>query len=354
MGLSGDTLASEFYPGTFDRASAVQMEIHAGDQVRGADIVLRRFRGGAIRGRVVAPPGFPSAARIVVTAQPISSDGRVEANLWATADAQGNFQITAIPPGLYTLRAQASLDQREYYSGISLQVGSSEIDGVLLRLTPPMDVSGVVRIEGAPNLRLSQMRIYLSSVIPLLGGSQATAKDDGTFTLRNVSANAYKVMVNAGREPGAATPTSPLPPLYVKSVRCGSSVAADAAVDFSNGSPCDLSIIVSADTGKIEGAVAVDSSGSAGPLLVTIVPDGRSREYPRAQAVKVEANGAFQISGIPPGFYRLFAWAAAAVDVSTATYDPDFTKPFESQGQSLQVSEGSTQSVTLRVVTIER
>lgn len=354
MGLSGDVLAPEFYPGTLDRASAVQVEIHAGDQVRGGDLVLRRLRGGAIRGRVAAPPGFPATARTIVGAEPISTDGWMDANLRVTTDRQGNFQIRGVPPGLYTLRAQATVDQKDYSAGMPLQAGSSDIDGVFLRLSPPMDVKGVVRVEGAPNLRFSQIRVYLSSVIPRLGGAQATVRDDGTFTLPNVSANAYRVRAYASNTPNPSAPATTPTLLYLKSVRCGDAEAVDGGVDFSSGSPCQLSLVLSANGGRVNGTVAVDAGAAPGPLWVTIAPSGKSREYQRARAVKVEADATFQIADLPPGFYKMFAWQAGTVDVDTATYDPEFTKRYEDQGQSIQVSEGSAQAVTLKVVKVAK
>ena len=62
----------------------------------------------------------------------------------------------------------------------------------------------------------------------------------------------------------------------------------------------------------------------------------------------VSQQGSFTISGIAPGAYKLYAWED--VDTNAVRYDPDFLKPYEALGQTVQISEGASEHVTVKLI----
>jgi hypothetical protein len=64
-----------------------------------------------------------------------------------------------------------------------------------------------------------------------------------------------------------------------------------------------------------------------------------------------DASGHFKISGIAPGSYRLYAWEQGT-DLNAVRWDPDYVKPFEGSGQSVQVSEGGKENVSLKLIAV--
>ena len=66
------------------------------------------------------------------------------------------------------------------------------------------------------------------------------------------------------------------------------------------------------------------------------------------KSTSADAGGHFKILGVAPGSYRLYAWEEA--DLNAVRYDPDFVKPFESLGKSLQIAEGARESVSLKQI----
>ena len=52
--------------------------------------------------------------------------------------------------------------------------------------------------------------------------------------------------------------------------------------------------------------------------------------------------------GIAPGSFRLYAWEA--VDFNAVRYDPDFVKPYEDLGRSLEIVEAARENVSLQQI----
>jgi hypothetical protein len=106
---------------------------------------------------------------------------------------------------------------------------------------------------------------------------------------------------------------------------------------------------MSANGGQVEGQVQDDKSQPAQGAMVTLVPVGARRDD-LFNVAGTDTSGHFKIVGIAPGSYRLYAWDGA--DVNAVRYDPDYVKPFEGSGQSVQVSEGGRENVSLKLIVV--
>jgi hypothetical protein len=81
---------------------------------------------------------------------------------------------------------------------------------------------------------------------------------------------------------------------------------------------------------------------------VTLVPPGARRNRTFFKSVRTTPDGHFAIAGVAPGAYRLFAWDD--VEVNAVLYDPDFLRPFETAGQSIQIAEGGRHAANLKLI----
>jgi len=59
-------------------------------------------------------------------------------------------------------------------------------------------------------------------------------------------------------------------------------------------------------------------------------------------------DGRFEFHALAPGHYKIFAWEN--VDLNPLRYDPDFLRPFESQGQAIHIDENGKLSVRLKLI----
>jgi hypothetical protein len=60
--------------------------------------------------------------------------------------------------------------------------------------------------------------------------------------------------------------------------------------------------------------------------------------------------GNFQVKGLPPGDYKVFAWEGLDKD---AWIDPDFVRN-ENRGQLVHIEEGKIQSVDVPIITANK
>ncbi len=109
-------------------------------------------------------------------------------------------------------------------------------------------------------------------------------------------------------------------------------------------------IVLEAPGGIAQGVVR-DAAGN--PVLgavVAVVPDKPRRAAgPLYRSVVSDPNGQFEIHGIAPGSYKLFAWP----ELDGAAYrNAEFMKDFEERGIPAKIEKGARVSIGL--TTLER
>jgi hypothetical protein len=113
-------------------------------------------------------------------------------------------------------------------------------------------------------------------------------------------------------------------------------------------------VVLRADVHLVEvSIVATDAEGARAEDLtaadfrvLTLVPvppqPGIRRLYP---TVKADDQGAFRFPSVTPGTYKVYGWEDIE---SSAHWDVDFIRPFESRGEAVQVDEGGSATVSLK------
>ena len=331
-----DAFATTYYPGAQDPSGAVQIDLAPGQQLRGMSLALRRTRSATIRGRVIAPPGVSVSAGLMV-----ASDSGTSTTTNSVQDKDGKFELFGISPGrVYVIGAYTLASQR-YQAMAPVQVGDADINGLELRPIPPMDVSGVVRIEGETATKVSEVSVQLQGSGRSYGTGSSILRDDGGLLFPAVDPNIYRV--GMGR----------IANLYLKSVRWGTVDVTDSEIDLTNGVPprTELAVVLGADGGEIEGTVKGDNSEPADSATVTLIPTGARRTRSYYKTAPADAAGRFTIKGVAPGSYKIFAWDK--VDSNAVIYDPDFLRPYEGASQSLEVRSSERKSLDVKL-TINR
>jgi protocatechuate 3,4-dioxygenase beta subunit len=332
---AGTSYGASYYPGTADAAAAAPIEIAAGQTLDGIDLTLRATRIATIRGRVTNPGGVLTVGLFKVT-----DDGGASATHTSADDHGGKFELKGVSPGSYLVTAGSTIGGQHYSGSLPIQVGTADLEGVELRLLPPMEIAGQIRIEGKTNAKLSQVRVVLESggrnEESMAGGGGA--KDDGSFVLPGLEPAVYQITVQAPED------------LYLKAVRWSDRDVMQSGLDLTQGAAeSRLVVVMSAAGGQIDGVVEDEQSAPAAVALVTVVP---SSGGPSVKSLfkysMTNPAGHFHMQGIAPGSYKLFAWEDA--DPNQVMFDPDFLKPFDSAGKSIEISEGSKEAVQLTLI----
>jgi hypothetical protein len=81
---------------------------------------------------------------------------------------------------------------------------------------------------------------------------------------------------------------------------------------------------------------------------VVLVPEGSRRAIRRFYKTAIsQPDGRFEITGISPGDYKLFAWD----EIEPGAYaDPAFLQKYEAQGTTVRIREGAAEAVSLRLL----
>jgi carboxypeptidase family protein len=339
------TYQTTYYPGTPDRSQATPIPLHPGDEFP-ANFTLTPSPSLSIRGSVVNVPPRASATIMLQ-----SSDFSLVLN-GAEMHKDGSFIIHDVSPGSYTILASIEGSPVPMTARQSLQVGSTNVEGLRLSPQPGGTLQGRMRVEarnGAARFDPDRVFLALQSADTeqdegVLAGREsfsnlAHVARDGSFQWTEVPAGSYYVQVM-----GDATANEGW---FVKSVMAGGRDVNDSGITVDGGT-VSLDLVISANGGVVEG-VAVDRKGEpVANAVVVAVPEARM--HPRVDHYRktvADQTGRFSLRGLRPGDYSLFVWENVEGE---AFYNPDFLKLFEGRGSALHVSEAERKSLQLEAI----
>lgn len=251
-------------------------------------------------------------------------------------DAKGDFDFSGVTPGSYIV--SAIIEERGGLVSASqlVHVQDADLEGV--RLTPrAIIVRGHVRVDATRKIDFRTLHLRLSC--PYSDPIDGTVTSEGEFVLRGVGPYRYRIAVS-----GAAQ-------LYVKSMRFGESELRDRVLDFSpdgeRSTAGTLEVLLSANGGRIDGIVTDENGVAASHAVVVLVPDSKRQDQTWLfKDTATDQSGHFNIYGIAPGSYTLFAWG----DIEPGIWwDPDFRRRYEDKGQGITLDEAGHVSASLRI-----
>lgn len=325
-----------FYPGTTSVAKADAITVGTTDYP-GVDFALQRSPVVNVTGIVTMTSG--AAARPIgsVVLVPASPDDQISGrNTWrATADAQGHFTFTDIPPGDYV----ASMLNPTGWGRATVHVTATGADPIALTLAPSFTVSGRIEFRGTQASAPADMsRIDLRlNATPMVSGTPLmiariapdgqflfTGAPGGTYMLRAAPPSPWIVasaMIN-GRD------TIDLPMTLTETVT-------DAVVTFTDRLPALLGTVRDAS-----GAIVNDGAAivfSADPTYWTTL----SR---RVQVAAINPGGTFSVT-LPPGKYLV----VAGRDVPPApSITPAFLQSLAGRAVAFEAVAGQDKTVQVR------
>lgn len=391
QGLDGDALqrvvqvfegrepAQIYFPGTLDPDSAAPIKLGAAVEMRAIDFTLRSIRTVTVRGRVVAPfplaqasgggrQGGPFALALGQGTQVSLSRAGARPGLAAlglggtTVNADGSFEIRGVAAGSYNLTATARPpDGQPYSARARVEVGDADVSNVVITVRPNISIRGSFVIDSAPQqFRMSQLRVSLvpadgppigptavtaelggrggsNIVLPMIGGANATVAEDGIFTLQNVAAQEYRLLVT-GLPAGT----------YLVAGRFGSADVLNGPLIPAENERNSLQLQLGSTPGRVSGIVRDAKGNPYTGALAALVPDesrrGRTDLY---SSIPTDQSGRFSFNNVAPGNYRIFAWE----EIPTGAYqDPDYIRGFESRGKPVVVQQSGSTEIEVSLI----
>ena len=348
---SPDTVyVTTYYPNTADQAQAAAIELHPGDETP-VNFSLLRTHTVHIRGSVA---GLAPGGKAVVMLRARDSNAML---MGSEVDQQGKFEIPHVAPGPYTIIATTVMADSPQSAPRNIEVADANIDGLTLAPLAGGVIHGRVHFDGKAKLDpslvfVSARRIdggdEFSDMVQFDSGGIATlgpfgrVKPDGSFELKDVPPGLHEIEVS-GDFKGIAD-------YFVESVVVGTKEVAESGLNV-NGGTLAVDVRLSSGAGIVDGSVADDKDGKKEPVanaVVVAVPAEKYRKRSsRYQRAATDQDGRFSLRGLHPGEYTLYAWEILEGD---DYLDPDFLKPFESQGTAVKVEKSTRQSTALKVL----
>jgi len=330
-----------YYPGTTEIATAAQLNVTPGGQLRDITLRLSKARTVHVKGHVTY--SVTGNQRVVIYLQPRALGMLGGMGLRPTqVDAKGDFDIRGVAPGQYSLTAMVNDGSKSYQGRLQIDVGSSNIERANVTIGPGIEVAGKVRIDGTETTDLANVRIMLQprefGGMMFGGVSQGKISDDRAFKLQDVAPGLFNLAL-MGLPPG----------FYVKSIRSGDTDVLSTGLN-TEVAPAPLEVVLSPNAAQVTGSVQNPSTNSpmAGATVV-LIPQEKERKEQQAfyKVATSDQNGAFTLRDVQPGDYRVFAWE----DMEAGAYmDPDYVKPVENKGEALTLRESDKKSLQLTLI----
>ena len=333
--------ARTYYPGTPDASRAVAVSVKEGEEIPGIDIALKEVSVRRVRGRVIN--------------QITSKAGRdVEVGLIARTNAQewgmggsarvkkedGTFEIANVTPGPYTLLAYwfDANETKMHVTSQKIEVGESDLEGLVLTLGNGGTVQGRVTWDGKPSLDRNYLSIGAEAADGGFFWDLGTRVDEkGQFTIKNVSEGDLRLKADGVSKD-----------CYIKQITFGQAFVKNDVISVSKGGNPALEITVSSRGARVQGAVTDKDGLPATGVWVVAVPDESRRSLLRLfKSQTTDQYGKYDLRGLAPGTYRIFSWTGIE---QGEWEDAEFLRPQEAKGELLEVQDEDVKTVNLKVI----
>ena len=354
-----------YYPSTTNPQQARPIEVRAGEDIRGIYItagVVRTFHVRGVVSNFVAGAGIQGQTRLIPTdpawppmQTPLDSN-------------TGKFDYGRVVPGSYILYVQvrppgATSPADALWATMPLEVREQDVDNLTLVPRAGINLTGKVVLDGQPAGTLASLvgGLFLGMRPDPLVTQQAPSPStrvspDGTFVLAGAIAGNYRIYAPPLLSPNNPALLGGLPPSppglensYVKSIRVGGADVLDSGVRLIPIEGLSMEIVLGTNAGSLEGRVTRDGNPAA-DVTVGMLPNTFSARGYRTdmhRTILTDASGHFQLRGLPPGDYKVFAWEDADKD---AIMDLDFVRGYEEKGTRIEIADGEKKIIELNVI----
>lgn len=308
------------YPGSYDESKAIPLRVVGGEELRVETLTLPPRSGVEVKLRLSGRPLAEGMREIYI------GDGLIGMRSPPRPD---EIVISSVAPGRYDIlvRNRSLAAEELVYGAANVDVGSTNVERDVV-LKPGVRVKGKILVQndsGERSAAPSSVRCTIRSRYGLADCFDSQViPGPHEIELNGLSADSYALVASA--------------------------VGHDVLSEGLNINGDIEWEIVLASPGGIAQGIVRDAAGK--PVLgavVAVVPDAPRRATGLLyRSVVTDPNGRFEIHGIAPGSYKLFAW----VELEGAAYrNAEFMKNFEERGTPAKIEKGSRVSIDLTALT---
>jgi hypothetical protein len=331
------TFQTTYYPNADMAQISARLHVPPGKDLEGIDFEVRRIAGFHVRGSVA--PLSKTTGKQLVWLYPCGSGPRDVSAIGSSATLQpdGSFDFDGTPPGRYCAVYRGTDElrpgQTTSFAATPVTVIDRDVDGVQLTPSAPKSMRGVIEVEPGAQVRMPT-QVYLFSAIsyslpPLQAKVDAAT---GRFEFSGVLAARYTWRASSAGG-------------FVRSVRLGTRDVTTGAFEYFGDSE-SLTIRIAAARGELRGKITSGAVSGQQKYTITAAPTGAfAARRDLSTTTSTLENGEFQIHGLAPGTYRVYAWESPDygwIDV------PEFLSRFVTN--TVEVRDGQVADVQVRLI----
>lgn len=335
--------AKIYYPNALEAASASSVYVKEGEEISSIDIFMKEVTVYRVRGKVqyLFPHKGTGDTQLVVAHRGQTTDWRPVA-VQMVAKADSSFEIPELAPGEYVITAFFFDQGKSFSTQEDVDVMNADVNGLTLVIAPGVDIPGQLLWDGNPSLEGERTTIYLAPEDSGIwwGGGEAHVEEKSQFTLKEVPQGTFRINV-----------TGISKDCYIKEVQFGENVLPDHVLHAKKGVSGELRITISSKGARLKGLVANDESLPVAGVWVVAVPEESKRSLRYLyKAVTTDQYGRYDLRGLVPGKYMIFAWDGVA---NGEWEDPEFLKTNVAKAVTVEVSDSDTKSTDLQLIQLE-
>ena len=360
--------APTYFPGTPSGTEAQKLTLAIGQEAQNTDFGLVPVRLVKIRGSVISSEGRP-AEGVMVTATPRNAN---DSNMLfgasgnARTDSNGNFTMTGVAPGDYTLNARTSQiftsagdggnmtftmmrttgpggsEGSQEAGAIPVTVGGDDMSNVIIVTTKGATATGRVVFEGGSKPTTNAIRISAAATedtgpMTLISGS-STITPEGTFEIKGLTGTRVFRVSN-------------IPAGWVlKAIKVNGTDITDNGIDIKSADPVSgVEVILTSKVTEVKGAVKAGNDPALDYTVVIFSDEPEKWRVPTSRHIatgRPNQQGQFQVKNLPAGSY----YAIALEYIPQGEWnDPEVLERLKSKATTFAVAEGEVKTLDLKL-----
>jgi uncharacterized protein (DUF2141 family) len=363
--------AATYYPGTPNPAEAQRLSLTVGQEAQSIDIQMQPVRLARITGNAVSSDGKPMTGAMVMLISTMKDAVQFMPGGTSMTDKDGNFTLSGVAPGEYTVQAQSlaalmsqasqamalmggepgkepapeKAMEREFAMA-NVTVAGEDVTGLTIAGARGAKARGYVIFEGGTKPEsLASLRLMAGPTDPdnvaaaMASFGMAAVKETGAFEIDGlVGGRIFRFM-------------EPPKGWFLKRITHESDDVTDKGFDFKPGQDVDgFEIVLTTKSQAVSGSVTNDKGEAVKEYTVAVFPEDPQKWTVTAERWRASARpdqkGEFKIATLPPGNYLAIAVEYVAQGEWT---DPEWLARMKGKATRFTLDEGTAKRLDLKL-----